>query len=165
MPRALQAPLPDQAAPPPQGRRVQVRRSTVHGRGVFAQRDIGSGERIIEYRGELITWPEALARHPRDPADPNHTFFFHIDEQFVIDGGVGGNASRWINHACEPNCRAEQVGQRVFIRALRPIQAGEELFYDYALVLDGRHTARLKRAFACHCGASSCRGTMLAPKR
>ena len=59
----------------------------------------------------------------------------------------------------------EQVGQRVFIRALRPIQAGEELFYDYALVLDGRHTARLKRAFACHCGASSCRGTMLAPKR
>jgi SET domain-containing protein len=147
------------------GRRIQVRPSGVHGKGVFALSDIEPGERIIEYKGELITWPQALERHPHDPSDPNHTFFFHIDESRVIDGGVQGNDARWINHACEPNCEAEQVGARVYIRALQPIAAGQELFYDYGLVMDARYTAKLKKEFACHCGAPGCRGTMLAPKR
>jgi SET domain-containing protein len=146
-------------------RRIQVRASGVHGKGVYAMRDIAAGERILAYAGELITWDEATQRHPRDPADPNHTFFFHIDAMRVIDGGVGGNAARWINHACEPNCEARQNGARVTIHAIRPIVAGEELFYDYGLVIEGRHTAKLKKAFACHCGSPRCRGTMLAPKR
>ena len=74
---------------------------------------------MFEYSGEVITWAEALARHPHDPAQPDHTFYFHIDDQHVIDGNVGGNASRWINHACRPNCEADEDGGRVFIRALR----------------------------------------------
>ncbi len=55
-------------------RRVQVRRSGVHGKGLFALRPISAGERILEYKGELITWTQALRRHPHDPDDPNHTF-------------------------------------------------------------------------------------------
>jgi len=146
-------------------RRIQVRRSGVHGKGVFAVAPIARGTCVIEYRGEVITWREALRRHPHDPSDPNHTFFFHIDDKHVIDGKVGGNAARWINHACTPNCEADEIGGRVFITALTDIAPGEEIFYDYGLVIDGRHTAKLKKEFACRCGTARCRGTMLAPKR
>jgi len=146
-------------------RRIQVRRSGVHGKGVFALRPIAAGLRVIEYKGELISWKEALRRHPRDPANPDHTFYFHIDDRRVIDGGRGGNAARWINHACEPNCEADELDGRVFVHALRDIAPGEELFFDYRLMLEGRHTPQVKQQYACHCGRPRCRGTMLAPKR
>jgi len=152
--------------PAPPRRRLQVRRSGVHGKGVFATVDLATGETLIEYSGEVISWDEALRRHPHDPAQPNHTFYFHIDDGHVIDGGVGGNSSRWINHSCAPNCEAEETAdKRVFIRALRDIAAGEELFFDYGLVVDLRYTKKLKAEYACHCGSPDCRGTMLAPKR
>jgi uncharacterized protein len=147
------------------GRRIQVRQSGVHGRGVFALVPLSKGEIILEYKGEIITWPEALRRHPHDASDPNHTFYFHIDDDRVIDGKFGGNSSRWINHACAPNCQAEQEGERVFIHAKRAIKAGEELFFDYGLVIDERYTPQLKKQFACCCGSAKCRRTMLAPKR
>ncbi len=147
------------------GRRIQVRRSGIHGKGVFALRALAEGETVIEYTGEIISWREALRRHPHDPLDPNHTFYFHIDDKHVIDAKVGGNAARWINHACGPNCEADEIDGRVFIKALRDIEAGEELFYDYGLSVDERYTPSLKRQYACRCGTSACRGTLLAPKR
>ena len=147
------------------GRRIQVRRSGVHGKGVFALAPLARGEVIIEYKGEVITWQEALRRHPHDPKDPDHTFYFHVDEEHVIDAKFGGNNARWINHACQPNCEADEVDNRIFIKALRAIKPGEELFYDYGLVLDERQTAKVKRQYACWCEAPSCRGTLLAPKR
>jgi SET domain-containing protein len=115
--------------------------------------------------GEIISWPEAQARHPHDPSDPNHTFYFHIDETHVIDALFGGNSSRWINHACDPNCEADEQNGRIFIKALRNIKAGEELNYDYGLIIDERYTAKLKAEYPCWCGAQNCRGTLLAPKR
>lgn len=145
-------------------RQIEVRESGVHGRGVYATAPIAAGHRIIEYLGERISWDEAVRRHPHDPAQPNHTFYFHIEGGQVIDALYGGNEARWINHACEPNCEADEVDGRVFIQALRDIEPGEELFYDYGLVLDERHTAKVKKEFACWCGAATCRGTMLAPK-
>lgn len=147
------------------GRRIQVRQSNVHGKGVFALTDIAEGEQIIEYKGELISWEEALRRHPHDPANPTHTFYFHVDDERVIDGGHFGNSSRWINHSCDPNCEAEDDAGRIFIKALHPIKAGDELFFDYQLIIDERYTAKLKKQYACWCGARQCRGTMLAPKR
>jgi hypothetical protein len=146
-------------------RRIQTRRSGVHGKGVYAVADLAEGETLIEYVGEVITWDEALRRHPHDPSDPNHTFYFHIDEDHVIDAKVGGNSSRWINHSCDPNCEAEVDDGRVFIRALRNIRAGEELFYDYGLVIDEPYTPALKKQYPCWCGSKNCRGTLLAPKR
>ena len=147
------------------GRRIQVRRSGVHGRGVFALQDIAEGEIIVEYEGAVISYEESQRRHPHDPANPHHTFFFQIDGERVIDGGDGGNAARWINHSCDPNCFAEEVDERIFISALRNIYAGEELGYDYGLIIEERYTAKLKADYACRCGAPDCRGTMLAPKR
>jgi SET domain-containing protein len=141
-----------------------VRRSGVHGKGVYALQPIARGERIVEYTGQLITWKEALRRHPHDPDDPNHTFYFHIDDGRVIDGKYGRNAAKWINHSCQPNCETDEIDGRVYIKARRAIKPGEELNYDYALVLDGRHTAKLKKEFECRCGSRKCRGTLLAPK-
>jgi SET domain-containing protein len=146
-------------------RRIQVRSSGVHGKGVFALQAISAGTRIVEYVGEIISWKEAQMRHPHDPNDPNHTFYFHIDEDHVIDAKVGGNSSRWINHSCDANCVADEQGNRVFIIAIKDIKAGEELNYDYGLILDERYTAKLKAEYPCWCGSKNCRGTLLAPKR
>ena len=97
--------------------------------------EIEAGETILEYTGERIDWPEALRRHPHDPKQPDHTFYFHIEGGNVIDALHGGNSSRWINHSCDPNCEADETAEgRVFIKALRDILPGEELFYDYGLV-------------------------------
>jgi len=153
------------SSPSPRGRRIQVRASGIHGKGVFALRPLKAGETVIEYTGAMLTWKAAQKRHPHNPAEPNHTFFFHIDDKHVIDGNDGGNAAKWINHACGPNCEADEVDGRVFVKALRDIEPGEELNYDYGLILDGRHTAKVKKEFECRCGTPECRGTMLAPKR
>jgi SET domain-containing protein len=146
-------------------RKLIVRRSGVHGKGVFAGAPLKAGDRLMEYKGERISWKEALRRHPHNPDEPNHTFYFALEDGFVIDANVNGNSARWINHSCAPNCEAEEVDGRVFIRALRDIAPEEELFYDYGLVIDERMTKKLKEDYACRCGARKCRGTMLALKR
>lgn len=157
--------MPRSTPPSSAGRRIQVRRSGVHGKGVFALQDIAEGEAIIEYVGEVISWDEAQARHPHDPSQPNHTFYFHVDEDRVIDANVGGNSARWINHSCTPNCYADEQDGRIFITALRNIAAGEELNYDYGLIIEERYTKKLKAEYPCWCGTTHCRGTLLAPKR
>jgi len=73
-PIAAQAPA--KSAAKSGGRRIQVRQSGVHGRGVFTLKPIAKGEVLIEYKGDVITWKEALRRHPHDPSQPDHTFFF-----------------------------------------------------------------------------------------
>jgi SET domain-containing protein len=145
-----------------------VKASALHGKGVFAARDIPAGTQIIEYRGARISPEEADAQEPADPADPYHTFFFSISSGEIIDGGNRGNDARWFNHSCDPNCEAEEneAGTRVYIVALRDIAEGEELFYDYGLILDGRITKKLKEQYRCLCQSENCRGTMLAlPKK
>lgn len=158
---AAKSPATQAATQSASGPRIRVRTSRVHGKGVFAVRPIAQGERIIEYVGEIITWKEALRRHPHDPAQPNHTFYFHLDDGHVIDALYGGNASRWINHSCDPNCEADEDEGRIFIKALRDISPGEELHYDYGLVIDAPLTARLKAEYPCWCASPDCRGTLL----
>ena len=155
---------PSRSTPSASGKRIQVRRSGVHGKGVFALQDLAEGETLIEYVGEVISWDEAQDRHPHDPQDPNHTFYFHVNEDRVIDALFGGNSSRWINHSCNPNCEADEDNDRIFIKAIRNIQAGEELNYDYGLIIDEPYTKKLKAEYPCWCGAKNCRGTLLSPK-
>jgi SET domain-containing protein len=146
-------------------RRITVRRSGVHGKGVFAAKHIAAGEEVMEYKGERISWKEALRRHPHNPEEPNHTFYFALEDGRVIDGKIDGNSAKYINHSCAPNCEAEEVEGRVFIHALRDIEPDEELNYDYGLVIEGRITKKLKKEYECRCGAKKCRGTMLALKK
>ncbi|MFP5393629.1 MAG: SET domain-containing protein [Gammaproteobacteria bacterium] len=142
-----------------------VKRSPIHGNGVFARRKIRAGERIDEYEGERITSDESAVRAAASGGPINHTFFFSLNDGRVIDGGSQGNDTRFINHACEPNCEAEEDDGRVYIYALRDIERGEELNYNYALVYEERHTPKVKKLFECRCGMPGCTGTMLAPKK
>jgi SET domain-containing protein len=152
--------------------RLIVRRSAVHGRGAFANADLPTGEELIEYRGRRVRWQQ-IQRKAGYGAETGHTFLFTLDEDWVIDGGQGGNSARWLNHSCAPNCIAylhdhesgEPSRMRVIIETLRPIRRGEELTYDYGIVLDEPHTPALKKIWACNCGAPACTGTMLKPKR
>lgn len=150
---------------PPCRRRTQVRTSGIHGKGVYAVRPIKEGETVLEYKGEIITWCNALKRHPHDPDQPNHTFFFHLDDGHVIDATYSSAPAKWINHSCAPNLEARQEGCGVFLEALRNIEPGEELFYDYSLTIEGRKTEKVKKEHACLCGSPNCRGTMLGIKR
>ncbi len=144
---------------------IKVRHSRIHGNGVFAARKIPAGARIIEYRGKRITEKQAEKRFGQDPDNPHHTFFFSLDSGKLIDGGDEGNDARWINHSCEPNCEAQEEKGRVYIHALRDIRRGEELSYDYGLVIGERLTKSVREAYACRCGSEECRGTMLAIKK
>ena len=140
----------------------RVRNSVIHGRGVFAATAIAKGTRVIEYRGERTTWKMVCERPDSDPDNPAHTFIFELSDGRVIDAAVRGNAARWINHSCAPNCKSyEDDDGRVFIEARRAIAPGEELTYDYRLSLDGRITRKVREEYVCRCGAKRCRGSLL----
>lgn len=147
------------------GALFEVRPSDIHGLGAFAIRPIPAGTRIIEYAGARITPAEADARYPEPPGTVHHTNLFAIDDDIVIDANVDGNDARYINHSCDPNCDAVVDDERIWIDAIRDIEQGEELAYDYAFILPERHTPAAKRRYPCHCGSASCRGTILARKR
>ena len=150
------------AAPP---RRTLVRRSPIHGRGVFATVDIPKGERVIEYKARKITWAQADRWYADDDSKPSHTFLFTLDDKYVLDGNKDANSARWINHSCNPNCESDIVDGRIWIESLRNIKAGEELNYDYNITLETPHTPAEKRRWGCRCGSKNCRGTLLGKKR
>jgi len=153
-------------------RKIEARRSEIHGNGVFAIAPIAKGERIVRYKGTLRTHDEVDAEYGEQEED-GHTFLFTLNDEYVIDANVGGNVARWINHSCAPNCEAvveeDDKGRphkdKVFIEAIRDIAPGEELTYNYGITLDERHTPKLKKLWSCRCGAPGCTGTMLQPKR
>jgi uncharacterized protein len=139
----------------------EVRHSRVHGYGVFALRRIRKGTNIVEYLGELVSHECANARYEhKDPKD-GHTFLFTVDEKTVIDAGIDGNEARFVNHGCDPNCQTVDIRKRIFIEAIRTIETGEELAYDYRIQRDADDPADVDVVFACHCGAKNCRGSML----
>jgi len=143
----------------------RVRKSTIQGRGVFATRRIGKGTRIIEYTGEQIGPEEADRRYDDDAMDRHHTFLFGIDDYILVDAAVGGNAARYINHSCDPNCEAVIEDDRIFIDAIKDIPSGAELVYDYQYERPGRFRASWKELYACHCASAKCRGIILKPRK
>lgn len=142
----------------------ELRQSPIQGRGAFALRRIRRGTRIIEYTGERIDDDEADRRYDDDAMDRHHTFLFAVKKNVVIDAAVGGNEARFINHSCDPNCEAVIYDGRVWIEAVRTIQPGEELAYDYQYERDGEADDSWERLYVCRCGASNCRGTILQPE-
>lgn len=151
--------MPTEKPNPP----YRVRRSPIHGTGVFATRRIPRGRRVLEYVGERISHAEADRRYESKAHDDNHTFLFTVNNRTVIDGGTYGNEARWINHSCNPNCESVIDDNRVFIEAVRTIQPGDELSYDYMIERDPSDPPDIDVIFACRCGAPTCRGTMLLP--
>ncbi len=148
--------------PEPSNRYFELRRSPIQGRGAFAIRKIRKGTRIVEYTGERISNDEADRRYDDDAMDRHHTFLFTLDDDTCVDGGAGGNDARFINHSCDPNCEAVIEDDRIFIEAIRTIQPGEELVYDYQYERD---TDMEETQYPCRCGSDDCRGTILKPEK
>ncbi|MGB3077811.1 MAG: SET domain-containing protein-lysine N-methyltransferase [Saprospiraceae bacterium] len=141
-----------------------VRNSKIHGKGVFAKRPIRKGVKVIEYTGDIISVKEAdKIGVQQDDQGHSHTMLFTVDDKRVINGNTGGDA-KFINHGCDPNCEAVQYGDKVFIESLRAIPKGQELTYDYHLVVDGKITEDVKKEYACFCGSPVCRGTQIDAK-
>ncbi|MFM0005086.1 SET domain-containing protein-lysine N-methyltransferase [Paraburkholderia dipogonis] len=142
-------------------RRVVVRRSPVHGKGVFALHTLAAAERVLDYKGEITSWRNAVRRHQHEGVE-GHTFLFGLSDGRVIDGSRGGISARWLNHACEPNCKTIEDKGRIFIYTLRPVDAGEELFIDYLLAIDNAVDEEARAQYACACASVGCRRSMLA---
>lgn len=144
----------------------EVRKSGIQGRGVFARRRIRPGQRIIEYTGEKVSNDEADRRYDEENMTRHHTFLFTLDDERCLDGDVRTNTARLINHSCDPNCEAIIEGDRIWIYALKNIQPGVELAYDYQYERTGDNIKELEKFYVCHCGSEKCRGSiMLPPKR
>ncbi len=146
-------------------RRFVVRKSGIHGRGVFALADIPKGVRLMEYLGDRMSHKEADRRYGDLHEGSAHTMLFAATDKVVIDATHWGSSARWVNHSCSPNCEAVEEDGRVFVETLRALRVGDELGYDYELIVEGRQTEKLKREHACCCGARKCRGTMLGIKK
>ncbi len=144
-----------------------VRKSHIHGRGVFAARRIRKGTRIVEYTGERIDNDEADRRYDEADMKRHHTFLFTLDRNTVIDGAItrGGGDASYINHSCDPNCEAVITGKRIFIHALATIEPGTELAYDYQYERTGENDEELEKFYYCRCGAPNCRGSIMKPAK
>src|SRR3954447_19576447 len=142
---------------------IEVRRSNVHGLGVFAAKPIAKGTRIIEYVGERVSHDEADRRYEGKAANDSHTFLFIVDSKTVIDAGVDGNDARFFNHSCDPNCESTVEKRRVYIEAIPDIARGGELTTDYQTPREDDDRENIDEVCACRCGFPQCRGTMLWP--
>ena len=152
------------AAPTP-GKPYEIRKSSVQGRGVFAVKRIRPGQKIVEYAGERIGNAEADSRYDEEGMSRHHTFLFTLDDETVVDGHSEGNDARYINHACDPNCEAVIDNGRIWIHALRNIQPGAELGYDYQYERTGENDEELEKFYVCLCGSEKCRGSIMKPAK
>jgi hypothetical protein len=144
---------------------IEVRNSELHGLGVFATQSIKKGTRIIEYIGDQISHDEADRRYESKDDNDNHTFLFSVDRKLVIDAGESGNDARYFNHSCDPNCESVIEQRRVFIEAIKNIEPGDEMTYDYQIGRERTDPPNIDEIYACKCGAKGCRGTMLWPAK
>ena len=136
---------------------MEARDSAIHGKGVYAARDIPRGTRIVEYTGERITKAEARRREEarlerlRSGGD-GCVYVFDVNKRYDLDGRSTDNLARLINHSCEPNCRSENIRGHIWIIAAKDIPFGQELTFDYGFPFSEW------RMHPCRCGAPTCVG-------
>lgn len=135
---------------------VGVYRSEIHGRGLFCKRNIEAGEMVIEYAGTVIRAVLTDKREKYYDGKGIGCYMFRIDDFDVVDATMQGNAARFINHSCEPNCYSRVINvdgrKHIVIFALRKIYRGEELTYDYKFPIEDENSK-----LHCNCGARRCR--------
>lgn len=119
--------------------------------GGFARRKIKNGEPVIEYIGEKISKAESLRR-----CEAENPYIFQIDDEFDLDGNVGWNPAKFINHSCAPNCEAQFFDDMIWIMAKRDIEPGEEITFNYSYDLEDY------KEHPCKCGAANCVGYIVA---
>ncbi len=130
---------------------IYFKSSSIHGLGAFARRPILPGTQVIEYVGQKITKEESNRR-----CGLNNEYIFSLDDDFDLDGNMGWNPAKFINHSCTPNCEAEWIDGRIWIIATRPIAEHEEIAFNYGYDLEDY------RKHPCRCGSPGCVGYMVA---
>lgn len=143
---------------------LEIRRSPIHRRGIFAKKAILKNSRVIEYVGERVSKAEASRRAEEQikrgrRSGAGLVDLFELNQRHDIDGNVPWNPARLINHCCTPNCEPRIVRGHIWIFALREIQAGEEISYNYGY--DWEHY----REHPCRCGSPRCVGYIVAQKQ
>lgn len=141
----------------------KVKKSKIHGTGVFAKENIKSGQKVIQYIGEKITKKEGdkrsayrIKKYLNKP-DEGSVYIFELNKKFDIDGSPLYNKARYINHSCEPNCEVDIIDNKIWIISIKKINKGQELSYDYGYAFD-------KDDFVdhpCRCGSKKCIGYII----
>ncbi|KAL1495474.1 hypothetical protein AB1Y20_016840 [Prymnesium parvum] len=138
---------------------VEVRRSPIHNWGLFTTRPVPKDGIVVEYKGRELRntvadrkekWYEAGAIKGQG----GDCYMFRLDEECVLDATTCGNAARFMNHCCTPNCYCKVVEgdknkKHIVIFAQRDLEEGEEVTYDYKFPVE-------KAKIPCHCGAPKC---------
>jgi len=131
--------------------RVRVGKSRIAGQGLFTLQNIHKDIRVMQYVGERINKAQSAKRLAQGNA-----YIFTFSDQYDIDGKVLGNAARYINHSCDPNCAVDITRRSIWIVAIRDILSGEELTYNYGYGIE-RYGE-----FPCTCKATNCMRYILA---
>ncbi len=121
--------------------KYKLKRSSA-GLGLFAEEPVKKGTWIIEYVGKIISGKKEVSEYP-----VNNLYLFETSATRMIDGRVRSNTARYINHSCKPNCETEIFSGRVFIKAIKKIEAGEEFLYDYGKEYIDEHI----KPYGCRC--------------
>ena len=129
----------------------KIKKSKIDKNGLYANRNIKSGTRIIEYKGKIIS----VKQSENDPKFDNSKaiYLFNLNKRYDLDGAYNFNIARLINHSCNPNCEVFGKGLKVWVYAMKNIKKGEELSYDYGFSFDKDY-----KQFPCKCGSSNCVG-------
>jgi len=139
--------------------RLLVRKSKIHGYGLFTKETIAEGQMIVEYQGQMISQSVADEREKKyEEMGIGSCYMFRLDENTIIDATRCGNLARFINHSCDPKAYARVVTvenneKKIVIFAKRTIETGDEVTYDYKFPIE-------EEAIPCDCSAPNCIGRM-----
>ena len=129
----------------------KIKKSRIDNNGLYANRNIKKGTRIIEYKGKVITRKQSEENPKFD--NGRAIYLFNLNKRYDLDGDFKFNTARLINHSCEPNCEVEGKGLEIWITSIKFIKKGEELCYDYGFGFDEDY-----KQFPCKCGSKKCCG-------
>jgi len=129
----------------------KIKKSKIDRNGLYANRNIRKGTKIIEYKGKVITKKKSEDNPKFD--NGRAIYLFNLNKKYDLDGDFKFNTARLINHSCEPNCEVTGAGLKIWVHAIKDIKRDEELSYDYGFSFDKDY-----EQFPCKCGAKTCVG-------
>lgn len=135
----------------------KIETSSIHARGLFATDEIAPDTKVIQYLGEKISKKESQRRaleweEKARKKGAGLVYIFELNKKWDLDGQVGKNPARYINHSCDGNCEAINDEDEIWIVSRKAIAKGEELSYDYGYNME--HFLD----HPCKCGSKNCVG-------
>jgi uncharacterized protein len=130
--------------------KVEVRKSDIESKGVFAKENIKKGERVTIFGGSVMLIDEI-----NNLPEEMQYYAFQIEERFVLGNKTSvPQDDDYFNHSCDPN-----VGFRgqIFLEAMRDIKKGEEITFDYAMTISESVGSDIVFEMECNCGSKNCR--------